>query len=163
MSHNEQLHELQRQIARVTQVLDDMTHDSKLETLFSEFHACGDSMDEEVREANDAFDRLTCAKRDLARLNSDLAEYEAMAIIAEMHKEGFINGSNAEKRKFQMAAFAAHLREHDQAYHNAWAAVKTEELAVDDATVTYEQAKNVLGALRGRARMIAGLANAMGG
>lgn len=103
-------------------------------------------------------------KRRLADLKKDEKFHSSMALLAEISqgKEGHINGSNEPTRKIQREAFLGQLPEEDATYKVLIRAIQATEIAVDQAIVEHEDAKNKLSAIRNTARMLAGLGHAMG-
>jgi len=106
---------------------------------------------------------LNDARRKLADLKNEVQLYQHSAIMAETHKEGRINGSNAEIRKRQTELLLADLPNEDPDYGELAYALEQQQLRVDKLECEVEIIRQRISLLRGQARMIAGLTNALSG
>lgn len=145
-----------------------MQKDTLYESLYNDYRAVTGDFAGALDNANTAFANLTTAKRSLARAKENLGFTIASALLAEMAEEGRINGKNADIRALQVRAFLAELLTKNGEVSTAQIIVDRLEAEADQYSIEYEAAKNVLSALRNRARMIAGLviaglAGALGG
>lgn len=102
-------------------------------------------------------------QRRLSELETDIEVYEHSVVMAEMHKEGRINGSNAAKRKRQTEILLAELPELDPNYDGMLTAAEKLRTQVDDLELDIQMLHKEISALRNQARMVAGLASALGG
>jgi phage shock protein A len=133
------------------------------ESLYNDYQVATTELTHVVNRANEAFDSLSVSKRALAEAKQNLDFAIACALLAEMGEGGRINGKNAEIRALQQKTILAELQDHDGDVAMAAHHVQDLEAEADQYSIEYEQAKNMLSVLRNRARMIAGLANALTG
>ena len=135
------------------------------ETIFTnleaEYRDVAESMTETLEDLNNAFAWLTESKRLLAEAKDHLKTHEELALLAEFGEGGHINGRNEQLRQLQTTELLHRWHSQDQDISAAYLRVKDAEAAVDTASIAYEQAQATLSVLRNRARMIAGLANAL--
>ena len=118
-------------------------------------------MADTLEDLNNAFAWLIESKRLLAEAKDHLKTHEELALLAEFGEGGHINGRNEQLRQLQTTELLHRWHSQDQDISAAYLRVKDAEAAVDTASIAYEQAQATLSVLRNRARMIAGLANAL--
>ena len=118
-------------------------------------------MADTLEDLNNAFAWLTESKRLLAEAKDHLKTHEELALLAEFGEGGHINGRNEQLRQLQTTELLHRWHSQDQDISAAYLRVKDAEAAVDTANIAYEQAQATMSVLRNRARMIAGLANAL--
>ena len=129
--------------------------------LEAEYRDVAESMTENLEDLNNAFAWLTKSKRLLAEAKDLLKTREEIALLAEFGETGQINGRNEQIRQLQIAGLLHHWHATDPDISPAYLKVHDIEITVDQASIAYEQAQATLSVLRNRARMIAGLANAL--
>jgi len=114
-------------------------------------------------DLNDKLNVLNETRRRKAQTKESIQLYEYSAVTVATHKEGKINGSNAETRKLQAALFLAQLREQDSEFADMCKEFERVTTRVDELEVEIEALKNRMSFLRNLARMHAGLAHALAG
>jgi hypothetical protein len=118
---------------------------------------------EALEELDAALDAQYARRAQLRDLKADQDLLKASTLLSETHKEGAINGSNADTRKLQTTVLLQHLRESDPEWIQLAKAIREVEANIEDAEIRKEKALARISFLRNQARMISGLANALGG
>ena len=140
-----------------------MDKNTMLTQLHSDYQEIRAQWQSSLEELNAALDSLFARRNQLKTLKDDLELMKAHAILGETHKDGAINGRNAETRKLQTTTLLAHLQEHDPEWQRITENIAVVETAVSDAELRIEKARAQISYLRNQARMIAGLASALTG
>jgi predicted nucleic acid-binding Zn-ribbon protein len=140
-----------------------MNKDQMLQTLYTEYHETALTWAEQLGALNAALNSYHTKRDLLKQLQDDLALMEAHAILGETHKEGAINGSNSDKRKLQTTALLGNLAKLDPEWKALTEQTRQVEEDITDAEIALEKAKAHISYLRNQARMVAGLAHALGG
>jgi uncharacterized protein YukE len=140
-----------------------MQKDQLYESLYTDYRTTQQEWTARLEELNAALDSLYARRAQLRDLRADQDLQEAITLLAETHKDGSINGKNAETRKLQAEVLLAHLRESDPEWIQLAKAIREVEAAIEDAEIRKEKALAQISFLRNQARMISGLANALGG
>ena len=116
-----------------------------------------------LNDLNKSLNALNETRRRKAEMKESIQLYEYSAVAVETHKEGQINGSNAEKRKVQTAIFLSNLREQDSEFASMCQAFERITTRVDELEAEIQSLQNRVSFLRNLARMNAGLAHALAG
>ena len=140
-----------------------MDKNTMLTQLHSDYQEIRAQWQSSLEELNAALDSLFARRNQLKDLKDDFEIMKAHAILGETHPDGAINGKNAETRKNQTIALLANLQEYDPEWQRIAENIALVEAAVSDAELRIEKARAGISYLRNQARMIAGLANALGG
>jgi len=120
-------------------------------------------MADTLEDLNNAFAWLTESKRHLSEAKDCLKVHEETALLAEFGEAGQINGRNEQIRQLQIGGLLHHWHATDPDISAAYLRVHDSEVTVDQASIAYDHAQATMSVLRNRARMIAGLANALAG
>jgi len=140
-----------------------MNKDQFYEVLFTDYRTTWQDWAPCLQELNAVLDSLQGQRDLLHDLKTDRDLQEAIVLLGETHKEGAVNGSNAETRKLQTTVLLAHLRESDPEWIQLAKAIRQVEAAIEDAEIRKEKVLAQISFLRNRARMISGLAYALAG
>jgi len=140
-----------------------MNKDQFYEVLFTDYRTTWQDWAPRLQELNAVLDSLQGQRDLLHDLKTDRDLQEAIVLLGETHKEGAVNGSNAETRKLQTTVLLAHLRESDPEWIQLAKAIRQVEAAIEEADIRKEKVLAQISFLRNRARMIGGLAYALGG
>lgn len=131
--------------------------------LYADYIAMSNEWQEAIEELDATLDSLQGQRDLLHDLKTDRDLQEAIVLLGETHKEGAVNGSNAETRKLQTTVLLAHLRESDPEWIQLAKAIRQVEAAIEDAEIRKEKVLAQISFLRNQARMISGLAYALAG
>ncbi len=134
-----------------------------VEELYADYRRICTAWEEHLTDVQDKLSNLDEAQRRLSELETDLEVHRHSVIMAEMHDEGRINGSNAAKRKNQTEMLLAELPQLDPDYSAMLTAAEELRRKVDDLDLDIQMLHKRISALRNQARMISGLAFALGG
>jgi uncharacterized protein YeeX (DUF496 family) len=118
-----------------------------------------EALDEYATKATD----LGEARRLLAELKTDKEFHETNVLLTESHKEGRINGSNAETRKLQAGVLLATLADEDSDYAAIVTALEETQLHVDELQRDLDNLEKRISFLRNQSRMVSGLSYALAG
>jgi len=125
------------------------------------------SIKREWEEQLNALDRTLTIQADVQRTFNEITEtvrlWEFSASADETHKEGKINGKNAETRKRQTALFLGDLREQDPDFDGACSTLESTSRRLSVLEVEIEALRGKISFLRNMARMNAGLTHALAG
>ena len=119
-------------------------------------------MAEAARKLAEARGELYLTKRIKAEAESAVELYRARLVLREMGKDGCINGKNAETRQLQITDFLARCEVEDKALVELRQKLVEAEVAMNEATIQHDNFLDRLTVARNKARMIAGLGQAMG-
>jgi chromosome segregation ATPase len=134
-----------------------------LHRLYGDYDAICTTWEEHLTDLQEKLSGLDEARRHLSELETDLEVHRHSVIMAEMHEEGRINGSNAAKRKRQTELLLAELPEIDPDYGAMLTTADKLRLKIDALDLDIQMLHKRISALRNQARMISGLAFALGG
>jgi hypothetical protein len=134
-----------------------------LEGLYTDYKSVCAAWEGHLTALQEELSNLDQAQHRLSELEADLEVHRHTAITAEMHGEGRINDSNAAKRKRQAELLLAELPQIDPDYRVMLAAAEEVRRKVDDLDLDIQMLHKRISALRNEARMIGGLAFALGG
>jgi predicted nucleic acid-binding Zn-ribbon protein len=134
-----------------------------LQELYRDYNHICVEWEEHLTELREKLSALDEAKQRLSQLETDLQVHRHTIITAEMHDEGRINGSNAAKRKRQTEILLADLPDLDPDYNAMLTAAEKLQIKVDDLDLDIQMLRAQISALRNQARMVGGLACALGG
>jgi len=162
MSKDQKLSELNTQLNKIREELSDIATAS-WRSLAADYTDCKADLTQVATEVSDTFSLMINAKHALAEAKKDAEFHLNMVILSEMgNGTDKLAGKNADIRKLKLEVFVGQLPAEDPQYKQLNDAVTTWELAVDQATIDYETARNRMSAIRNTARMLAGLGHAMG-
>ena len=119
-------------------------------------------MAEAARKLAEARGELYLTKRIKAEAESAVQLYRDRLVLREMGKDGCINGKNAETRQLQITDFLARCEVEDKALVELRRKQVEAEVAMDEVTIRHDNLVDRLSVARNRARMIAGLGQALG-
>ena len=131
--------------------------------LYTDYQTIRDDWQRALDDLAIALSTLDNARREKAEAVETLELYQQAAVMGETHKEGRVNGSNAEKRKAQRALLLADLQENDPNCQAFAEAVEQADLHTSDMQCQVETLRSKITFLRHQAKMVAGLAYALGG
>lgn len=131
--------------------------------LYEDYRAIHLEWEQTLDDLAEQLSALDDARRRLAEAEETLELYEDAAIMGETHGEGRVNGSNAEKRKVQARLLLADLQENDPNCKAFAEAVEQADLRASELEYNIEMLRQKIGYLRNRAKMVSGLAYALGG
>lgn len=140
-----------------------MSTNNLLQQMHNEYIAISHDWEEVLVDLELKIRELSEVRRDLAQLKSDLEFHQSSVVLAETSKEGRINGSNEQTRKYQAATLLKDLRNQDPEYKALADAVDRTQLRVDKLTTDIEILQLRVSFFRNQSRMVAGLSYALAG
>lgn len=138
------------------------THQMR-DQLYESYRAIRLEWETALSDLADNLRALDDARRQKADAEEALELYQNAVVMGETHKEGRINGSNAEKRKQQTALMIADLGEEDPNYVAIAGEAEKAGTRVHELQIDVEVLKAKISFLRNQARMISGLAHSLAG
>jgi len=131
------------------------------EYLFDQYQDIRSQWTEALHDlAGNLYDRDQ-TRRDLEQTRESVNVYQRAVILGETHKEGRINGSNAETRKHQTDLLLAGLPNEDPDFKEMTEALLTIQLHLEELDRTITGLRDKISFLRNSARMVSGLAQAL--
>ena len=140
-----------------------MTREEMLVSLYGDYTEVKRSFERDLVNLAADLDRRRRAKNDLQQAQEELKAAESAVVLSETHKEGKINGKNAEARAHQTTVLLAEFRANDPDAHKLATTIDVAENTLTQFDVTIEVVKARLYSYQALARMNAGLATALGG
>lgn len=140
-----------------------MEKDLMYDRLYNDYVVIRHEWKEALKDLNRELTTLDDARRRLKEVKDDVQLAELECVFAETHKEGAINGSNADKRKGQTTLFLAELRKTNSPLKTMLLELERQQVRVDELEVEITKLKGQISYLRNLARMNAGLAHALAG
>jgi len=140
-----------------------MTKNKMLVKLYEDYAEIKHGLEDDLSNLQTALVARTMSKIKLQQAQEELKAAESLAVLSETHKEGKINGKNAETRARQTDVLLAELRAHDADAYGLAAAISTGEGLIAKLDATTEGIRARLYANQALARMIAGLTAALQG
>lgn len=140
-----------------------MTKDQMLQALYVDYVDIKDCFEADLDNLQVGLVARTESKLKLQRTREELKATESAVVLAETHKEGMINGKNAETRARQTTVLLAHFRANDADAYGLTATIADAEDTIAKLDVSVEVVKARLYSYQATSRMIAGLAAALGG
>jgi len=131
--------------------------------LYENYQAIRLEWEQTLSDLADKLHALDNARREKAEAVETLELYQQAAVMGETHGEGRVNGSNAEKRKVQTALLLADLQENDPSCKAFAEAADQADLRASELEYNIEMLRQKISFLRNQARMLSGLAHALGG
>lgn len=131
--------------------------------LYEDYRAIRLDWEQTLSDLADKLRALNDARRQKAEAEEALELYQNAAVMGETHKEGRINGSNAETRKTQTKLLVADLREQDPDYDAIADEAEKAGTRVDELEYDVEMLRQKISFLRNQARMVSGLAHSLAG
>jgi len=137
--------------------------DNMRDYLYNEYVTIRNDWDEALTELTAKIRELSEARQTIAQLKSDLDLCRDSVILAETHKEGRINGSNEQTRKYQTSVFLAALIGEDPDYAALVEAAEQTQSDANTLQVDIDVLQLRISFLRNQARMVAGLSYSLAG
>lgn len=131
--------------------------------LYTEYRTIRYNWTKELNALLKALNLQADTQRKHTELQETVKLWELLAVSAETHKEGRINGSNAEKRKAQATLFLSDLREQDPSFDEACSLLQSTSLRLGELDINITMIKGKISQLRNLSRVCAGLTNALAG
>ena len=131
--------------------------------LYEDYRAIRLEWEQALSDLADKLVALDDARRQKAEAVEALELYRDAVVMSETHKEGRINGSNAEKRKRQTALLLADLREQDPHYNAIADIAEKAKLQAGELAYDIEMLRQKISFLRNQSKMVSGLAHALAG
>jgi len=140
-----------------------MQKDTMYDRLYNDYTATRHEWEQALDDLGNALTTLADVRRSHAETTDAINIFEYSALAAETHKEGQINGSNAEKRKTQTVLLLASMADTNAEYKALLTADDDSRRRIDELEIEIESLKGKISFLRNMARMNAGLAHALVG
>lgn len=150
-------------IGEAQHALAELKADDMYAKLYNDYTAIRHDWEQALNDLTSRLTTLDDTRRQLKELKNDVQLDELECIFAETHKEGTINGSNAEKRKAQTTLYLDELRKTNSPLKTMRLELARQQVRTDELEVEAEMLRQKISFLRNLARMIAGLAAALGG
>lgn len=131
--------------------------------LYSDYVAIRHEWQQALDDLGDKLTVYSNTRRTLAEAKENVKIAEQECIAAETHKEGAINGSNAEKRKGQTIIYLASLRKTNSRLKEMRLLLQRQEMQRDELEIDIENLKGKISFLRNLSRMNSGLTHALAG
>jgi len=140
-----------------------MNKQELIHQLYENYRDVTNEYDASIEALPDALRTNRATQVILERATEQLSALEANVILGEIHSDGRINGKNAETRQRQTTLLLAEFHVQDAAAKSLVNDIKLAHQTLNDCNTTIETIKVQFYRHQVVARMIAGLATALGG
>lgn len=140
-----------------------MTRDEMLNKLYNDYQATKDGWGYQIENLGVALRTSKAAQLNLDKARAELAGLESDVVLGETHPEGRINGKNAEARRHQTTLLLAEFHQQDPCAQSLIRDIELAHQSLNSSSIAIQTIKAQFDRYQATARMISGLAIALGG
>jgi len=140
-----------------------MTKNELLNKLYNDYQATRDGWDSQIDNLGVALRTSKAAQLNLEKARAELASLESDVVLGETYPEGRINGKNADTRRRQTDLLVAEFRHQDPSAKSLVSDIELAHQSLNSSSIAIQTIKAQFDRYQATARMIGGLATALGG